>query len=393
MTGRREKSICYVATTGKCLALFLLPQVKYLAAHGWRVAVAADENARLRRELPSGVEYHVLPMTRGIDFFGAFRHISALRKIFIDGKFTFVHYFMPNAAFYASIAAWTVRVPFRYYQLGGLRYSASTGLKRLLLKTIERISCGCSTRIVTVSRGNLETAAADGIFRRSKAVVIGHGGSKAVDLTLFDPANKAEWRRKRRGELGINADDMVIGFAGSLRRDKGTGELIEAFAILKRTVPGLKLLLIGDRDFYATVAARQRLAAASDPDVIFVPPLDGPSAGIDFEDVPSYESCLDILAFPSYREGLPNVVLECEALEIPVVAADVPGTPDAMPSAATALLVPARSPEKLAEKLLELILSPEMRRDYSKKGRDFVEKYFNQAILMEEILREKEANL
>ncbi len=393
MTAQLEKSICYVATTGKCLALFLLPQVKYLAAHGWRVAVVADENARLRRELPPEVEYHVLPMTRGVDFFGALRHIFALRKIFIAGRFTFVHYFMPNAAFYASIAAKLAGTPFRYYQLGGLRYSAAGGLKRFLLKTIERIACGCSTRIISVSRGNLETAAADRIFDRKKAIVLGHGGSKAVDLTLFDPAKKTAWRQMRRRELGIGENDMVIGFAGSIRRDKGSGELIEAFSILRRAVPDLKLLLIGDRDFYSTIAKPQRLFAESEPDVIFVPPLDGPSTGIDFEDVPSYEACLDILAFPSYREGLPNVVLECEALEIPVVAADVPGTPDAMPETAAPLLVPARSPEKLAEKLLELILDPESRRDYGKKGRDFVEKYFNQAILMEEILREKEANL
>ena len=41
---RNKRSICYVATTGKCLALFIWPQAKFLAEHGWQVTLAASEN-------------------------------------------------------------------------------------------------------------------------------------------------------------------------------------------------------------------------------------------------------------------------------------------------------------------------------------------------------------
>ncbi|MEA4863050.1 MAG: glycosyltransferase [Victivallaceae bacterium] len=391
--GGGEKSICFVATTAKHLALFMLPQANYFAAHGWRVAVATTYDPALAAKLAPGIEYHTVPMKRGAALFSIPLHIMRLRRIFKRGNFTFVQYFMPNAALYASVAAKLAGVPFRYYQLGGLRYSSSTGLKRRLLIMLDRISGGCSTHIWCVSRGNLETAAADGVFPASKAMTIGGGGSKGVNLELFDPAMKDRWRREKRAELGFSDDDFVIGFAGSLRRDKGTAELIDAFRAVHEARPNTKLLLVGDREFFSTVPPDRRRFALESPDVRIIPAADGAARGLDFEDVPKYEACFDVLGFPSYREGLPNVVLECQALNIPVVAADVPGMADAFLPGENGIAVPVRDAAALAAALVELCDSPAKCAEMGKKGREFVEKNFNQAILMGKLLAEKEARL
>jgi len=391
--GGGEKSICFVATTAKHLSLFMLPQANYFAAHGWRVAVVTTRDPGLAAKLAPGIEYHALPMKRGAALFSIPLHIARLRRIFKRGNFTFVQYFMPNAAFYASVAAKLAGVPFRYYQMGGLRYSSSTGLKRRLLILLDRVSCGCSTHIWCVSRGNLETAAADGVFPAAKAMTIGNGGSKGVNLDLFDPAMKERWRREKRAELGFSDNDFVIGFAGSLRRDKGTEELIDAFRAVHATRPGTRLLLVGDREFFDTVPTAQRRFALESPDVKIIPDAAGAGRGLAFEEVPKYEACFDALGFPSHREGLPNVVLECQALKIPVAAADIPGTADAFIPDQTGIAVPVRNAAALAAALGELCDSPAKCAEMGKKGREFVEKKFNQAILMGEILAEKEARL
>lgn len=391
--GGREKSICFVATTAKHLALFMLPQANYFAARGWRVAVATTRDPVLAAKLAPGITYHEVPMKRGAALFSIPLHIVRLRRIFKQGNYTFAQYFMPNAAFYASMAAKLAGVPFRYYQLGGLRYSASTGLKRRLLMMLDRVSCACSTTVWCVSCGNLETAVADGVFPPDKAVTIGGGGSKGVDLELFDLAKKPRWRRARRAELGFDEGDFVIGFAGSLRRDKGTAELIEAFQSVRASRPKARLLLVGDREFFATVPEKLRRFALESADVKIVPEATGAKRGLAFESVPEYESCFDVLAFPSYREGLPNVVLECQSLAIAVVAADVPGTSDAFLPGETGLAVPVRNATALAAALTELCDAPEKCAEMGKKGREFVEKNFNQAILMRNILAEKEARL
>ena len=185
---RNKRSICYVATTGKCLALFIWPQAKFLAEHGWQVTLVASEDKRLRKLADSQPNVRFIPfaMRRRASLIDAVKFPFKLFMLFRREKFNFVQYFMPNAAFYSAIAARAAGIKFRYYQLGGLRYSAAGGIKRFLLKVPDIIACKCSTQVVCVSRGNLEMAVRDRLFPACKGVIIGHGGSKGVDMTVFD---------------------------------------------------------------------------------------------------------------------------------------------------------------------------------------------------------------
>ena len=389
----KAKKICFVATTGKCLALFLLPQANHLARHGWDVTLVASEDSRLRLMADPGIKYITMPMRRGVPLVGIFTNTFRLYKLFRRERFTFVQYFMPNAAFYSAIAAKLAGIRYRYYQLGGLRYSASTGIKRAVLKLADRIACACSTEVVAVSRGNLDMAVKDGIFPQKKGIVIGHGGSKGVDLKLFDINAKEINRKEFRAQLGIEPTDIVVGFAGSIRRDKGCGELFEAFLRLTEMHKNLKLLLLGDRDYYQTIPLKLREAVEALPQAIFVPGFNEQAQYVPYDDMPRRMAAFDILAFPSYREGLPNVVLEAQALAIPVVVAAIPGSLDAFSPGETGISIPVRDTGELIRSLAELILSEQKRREMGTAGRAWVENRFDQAKLLELIRAEKEAKL
>jgi len=84
--------------------------------------------------------------------------------------------------------------------------------------------------------------------------------------------------------------------------------------------------------------------------------------------------------------GLGMSILEAQATGLPVVATRVGGIPEGIRDGETGFLVPPRNPEALAEKLKILIENPELRKQMGKKAREWVEKKFNQKILLEKLI-------
>jgi lipopolysaccharide/colanic/teichoic acid biosynthesis glycosyltransferase len=87
------------------------------------------------------------------------------------------------------------------------------------------------------------------------------------------------------------------------------------------------------------------------------------------DDPAPFYADLDILALPSYREGLPGVALEAAAAGRPVVAARATGSVDAVLDGKTGLLVPARDPKALAGALASLLRDPARARALGRAGR------------------------
>jgi glycosyltransferase involved in cell wall biosynthesis len=91
----------------------------------------------------------------------------------------------------------------------------------------------------------------------------------------------------------------------------------------------------------------------------------------------------DICVLPSYREGLPNVVLEAQAMRVPVVATRIPGTIDAIQDGVTGSLVAPRDSMDLAKGLRALIQDSAVRSRMGFAGREFVRNHFEEQRLSE----------
>ena len=105
-------------------------------------------------------------------------------------------------------------------------------------------------------------------------------------------------------------------------------------------------------------------------------------------DVDRLLSGADILAQSSHTEGLPNVVLEACAAGLPVVATDVGGTNEIIEDGVNGFLVPAADPKALAQRLLDLVRSRDLRHRMGNRGRDLVRARFSfarQAAAYEEL--------
>jgi glycosyltransferase involved in cell wall biosynthesis len=133
----------------------------------------------------------------------------------------------------------------------------------------------------------------------------------------------------------------LIAAAGRLSPEKGFDVLVAAAASVLRAHPDSGFLLFGAGTCRA--ALEQQIAAAGLSDVFL---LDGFRADLD-RLLPYF----DLLALPSYSEGLPNIVLEACAAGVPVVATTAGGTPEILRDGA-GILVPPGNSEALAEAIV-----------------------------------------
>jgi glycosyltransferase involved in cell wall biosynthesis len=77
------------------------------------------------------------------------------------------------------------------------------------------------------------------------------------------------------------------------------------------------------------------------------------------------------------RDGIPNVLLEAMAMEIPVVSTDISGISELVKNEENGFLVPEKNPPALAQALEKLLAQPELREQFGKAGRQRVLQQFS----------------
>jgi glycosyltransferase involved in cell wall biosynthesis len=168
-----------------------------------------------------------------------------------------------------------------------------------------------------------------------------------------------------RAELGIGADDLVVGMVTVLRRGKGHDVAAEAVARLRERFPGLTLLIVGDgpdREEIERVTAPLDTAAR----------LTGHR-----DDVMAVMDALDVLVQPTVVDAFPTTLLEAMAAQVPVVATSVGGIPEIVTDGKMGILLEAPpQPERLVQALARLFESQALRRELGTRGRARFEQEF-----------------
>jgi glycosyltransferase involved in cell wall biosynthesis len=95
------------------------------------------------------------------------------------------------------------------------------------------------------------------------------------------------------------------------------------------------------------------------------------------EDIPEVFAQATLVVLPSWREGMPKVLLEAAAAGRAVVTTDVPGCRDAIIPGVTGLLVPSRDADALADAIAQLLNDRERLQAMGKAGRELAEQEFD----------------
>jgi len=152
-------------------------------------------------------------------------------------------------------------------------------------------------------------------------------------------------------------------FIGRLTKAKLPHHALDAFRIIKRTIPNAVLWIIGDGYL------RKNLEKFNEKDVVFY--------GRVKNDL-KYEllSRAHLVLLPGIREGWGLVVTESNAMGTPVIAYDIPGFRDSVLNGETGILIDENSPKGLAQSAVTLLQDPQLLRHYSLKSLAF-SKQFN----------------
>jgi glycosyltransferase involved in cell wall biosynthesis len=232
-------------------------------------------------------------------------------------------------------------------------------IKQRMLTAVDRRIIRAFDRVIAVSSPIERVCLASGV-RRDRLRLL----HNAIVLDRYH-------RTGRRGALselvGRPLVSPVLASIGRLSPEKGHADLIEAIGIVFNKGYKLSAVLVGDgpeREKLLEMVRARGLDAwvhlpgyASEPERLL-------------EDV-------DLLVLPSHTEGLPNAALEALAMEVPVLATRVGGTPEVISDGATGRLVLPRSPIALAEAIIEFLSGPATWQQMAKRGRLHVEANFD----------------
>lgn len=372
-------NILHVVNIPFVIPYFLGEQLNHFSEKGYREFIACSPSEDLSRyaELYN-FSYTEVDITRQISLLKDLKAIWHIRKYIRRNKIDVVVGHTPKGGMCAMIASFLAGTKTRIYFRHGLVYETSRGLKRMVLKTIDRLTSFLATRVVCVSDSVARRSLEDRLNGDRKQTVLGPGTCNGIDIARFDPeAIDVRQREELRTMYGLSDTDWVIGYVGRLVRDKGIQHLVDAFEIVHERYANTKLLLVGmleQRDALSDDIVRN---IERNPDIIC-------TGRIANEDIHMYYALMNLFVLPSYREGFPTSVLEASAMRLPVLTTRATGCVDSILDQQTGLFV-SHDPADMAEKMIRLISDPAFRRRLATQGREFVTANFQQSLIWQEI--------
>ncbi|MFK8059997.1 MAG: glycosyltransferase family 4 protein [Polaribacter sp.] len=381
------KKIIRVVTHLGSLNNLLQGQLRFVSTHYNMIGVGSKgepiDGQSIIEKLIQRENTRIIPveMTRQITPIKDILALYHLYKVFKKEKPLIVHSHTPKAGTLAMIAAKIAGVPHRLHDIAGLPLVEATGIKRRILNTVEKITYSFATKIYPNSFGLQDIIIDNNFTDRKKMKVLGVGSSNGVNTSHFDPSlYSKESNIKLREELSINKLDFLFIFLGRIVRDKGINELVNAFKQLAEKHNHTKLLLVGYYDPLTAELLPETIAEININKNIIV---------LNWQDdVRPFLSISNVLAFPSYREGFPNTVLEASAMKTPSIVADINGCNEIITDGLNGTIVPVKNTEALQSGMERLLLDTKYYEHLIDNSRTSICENYEQKDIWELILAE-----
>lgn len=294
-----------------------------LASDGHTIEIAYFNEGRLRRRYEGlGVPLHRISWANLRDPLSLPRLMRIIRRFRPD----IVHTHMAKSDGIGLVASWLLRVPVRLSTLHG----ASAWRVRFLPSLASRLVVHCAHCVIPVSVAVGDHACRLSGLPRSKMVVI----PNAVDVSRF-PVDAATKR----------PSPPIVGMVGRLNAVKGHDTFLSSAAIIHAARPDVRFEIVGEGELHDALVERCRALGLTEC-VRFTGFTD---------DIPGVMRRFSVLAMPSRHEGLPRVLLEGMAAQLPIVATAVDGIPDAITHGEQGVLIPPDDPPALADAVLGLL--------------------------------------
>jgi glycosyltransferase involved in cell wall biosynthesis len=338
-----------------------LPIAQAAQAAGYDVHIATPISPAVAQIQALGLTHHDIVMSRsGLAPWREWSTLWAIIRLYRRLQPDVVHHVTMKPVLYGGIAARLCQVPGMVAAITGLGsvfISRERKMRRLqqVMRRIFRFSLNHpSSKIIFQNPDDPSLLRSWGVIRDHQIVLIQGSG---VDLEAYEVQPEPQGR-------------FTVVMAARLLKDKGVYEYVEAIKILKQRGYDLRAILAGSRDEgNPSCVADHDLVSWAEAGVVELPGFS--------TDISDLFGNSHVVVLPSYREGLPKVLIEAAACGRAVVTTDVPGCRDAIVAGATGLLIPPHQPIALADAIERLLLDGELRRTMGQAARRFAEEHFS----------------
>lgn len=348
-----------------CRGLLRELQVK----DGYEVVAVSSPGKELEEiARDEGCSTVAVPMERHIAPLKDLKSLVGLVRVFGRERPQMVHSITPKAGLLSMLAAWICRVPVRVHTFTGLVFPTATGLTRRILMLTDWLTCACATHVVPEGEG-VKADLLNNHITRKPLRVLGYGNVRGIDLEHYarTPEVMVEAEKIRRSDL------FTFIFIGRLVGDKGINELVEAFERLHKDYPQTCLLLVGEDERELDPLRADTLAAIERNPAIEAVGRQG--------DVRPWLAASDCMAFPSYREGFPNVVIEAGAMGLPSIVTDINGSREIIIRGRNGVIVPSKDVDALYGAMKDMIERPGRREAMAREARELVATRYEQGFV------------
>lgn len=269
--------------------------------------------------------------------------------------------------YFAFVAARLAGVPIKVATVANLveGWKDVHPLRRLCYVTVNRLLERSVDKFICVAHNLCRILVERHCIAPKKIITIPNG----IDISAFDCGrSRADILR----EFGIPENKVLVGFIGRMVWEKGINVFLEAASELCKKRADIHFLLVGDGPLQGDLKQQAR-----DLGIAKTCSFTGFRS-----DISAVLKVTDIVALPSFVEGLPMVILEAMAAKVPVVASAVGGIPEMIREGKNGFCVPPGDVASLSEKLLFLVNDKDLREKMGKAAKRHVEESFSETTMI-----------
>jgi len=370
-----------ITTVPVSMMVLLKGQLKFMKQNGFDVTMISNEGPEVEQlTVQENCPHIAITLTRKItpftDLISLVKLTLLLRKIKPD----IVHTHTPKAGLIGMWAAKLAGVTIRLHTIAGLPWVESRGMIRRLLIAVEKLTAFAATNVFPNSFVQRDFLLQNEIAK-NKMKVIGNGSSNGIDTDYFstnlDIENQAKAIRIRER---IHEEACVWIFVGRIVRDKGITELIDAFLEIQIQFPKDRLLLLGDQEPHLDPLDEKYVQLLTSHHAII-------SCGFQ-KDIRPYLAASQVLVFPSYREGFPNVPMQAGAMGCALILSDINGCNEIVNHGKDGWLVSVKNVSALTAAMMEARNNPIKTRLFAETIKEKIVTGYAQSYLWNCMLKE-----
>lgn len=307
-----------------------------------------------------------------LNFFTEFIGFTQLFFRLAISKPDLVHCVTPKGILYGGIASRLLRIKSVVFAISGMGFFYTKDNYRswihnvfaYLYRKLIAFAYKQKNRVIIVQNADDRSVILESNIAKESEIYLIKGSG--VDLNQYSNIN-------------IESKTKTILFPARILRNKGVYEFIEAVKILRETTNDWEYIIAGASDY--------KNPTSIDQEEIDLWQSQGLINWVGHvEDMVSLYKEASIVCLPSYREGMPKVLLEAASASCAIITTDVPGCRESIIEGVTGLLVPPRDSKSLAESLRIVMNNDELRRRFSNAGREYAVEHFSIDIVISKTL-------